>query len=525
MKIALCCIGRLENQYAVEFVEWYKKLGFDRITIFDNNHEGEEHFEDVLQPYIDEKLVEIVPYRDRENAQMKAYFYCYAKYRYYRDYDWIAFFDFDEFLVLKNHSTIQEYLEWINTKGEFDCVKVNWMIYTDNNLVTNDGRPVNERFTTPMDYDKKVGFDFPQNNHTKSIVKCKADMLKMGRNPHMPIITKKICNADGIPTDNSSPFMPYTFENAYLKHFNTKTIEEFLCGKMARGLGDRTHSDYMKIAPINEFFKVNDMTPEKKKYLEENGLKFYDDKPKDNLRIFICTHKDIDPPVTSSVYQVVDNRKNKIKEHNGLGDKFYSEIITYYNIAEYEDLPPYVGFCHYRRYFSFLDNIPDMNDLFKKVDVFVTKPINFKISVRKQYTNFHNIEDLEIMEKIIREKYSEYSNAMETFLTHSKMFKYNMFIMKREDFKKYVEFIKNVLDAYIDIVGNDIEARVMGNQDKYFKHIEGMSQNDTLEYQGRIGAFLAERLTNIFFIHNFKRVGAVDVVITENKYNLKYNTI
>ena len=29
MKVALCCIGRLENQYAVEFVEWYKKLGFE----------------------------------------------------------------------------------------------------------------------------------------------------------------------------------------------------------------------------------------------------------------------------------------------------------------------------------------------------------------------------------------------------------------------------------------------------------------------------------------------------------------
>jgi hypothetical protein len=65
----------------------------------------------------------------------------------------------------------------------------------------------------------------------------------------------------------------------------------------------------------------------------------------------------------------------------------------------------------------------------------------------------------------------------------------------------------------------------MVNQDKYFKHIEGMPQNDALKYQGRIGAFLAESLTNIFFIHNFKRVGAVDAAITENKYNLKYSTI
>ena len=46
MKVALCCIGRLENQYAVEFVEHYKKLGFDKIFVYDNNHSDEEYFED-----------------------------------------------------------------------------------------------------------------------------------------------------------------------------------------------------------------------------------------------------------------------------------------------------------------------------------------------------------------------------------------------------------------------------------------------------------------------------------------------
>jgi hypothetical protein len=54
MKVALCCIGRMENQYAEEFVKWYKNLGFDKIFIYDNNHGDEEHFEDVLQPYIDD---------------------------------------------------------------------------------------------------------------------------------------------------------------------------------------------------------------------------------------------------------------------------------------------------------------------------------------------------------------------------------------------------------------------------------------------------------------------------------------
>ena len=48
MNVGLICCGRLENRYAVEFVEYYKQLGFDQIIILNNNHDGEEHFEDVL---------------------------------------------------------------------------------------------------------------------------------------------------------------------------------------------------------------------------------------------------------------------------------------------------------------------------------------------------------------------------------------------------------------------------------------------------------------------------------------------
>ena len=49
MNICLVVEGRLENRYAIEFVEYYKNLGFSHIFICDNNHDGEEYFEDVLQ--------------------------------------------------------------------------------------------------------------------------------------------------------------------------------------------------------------------------------------------------------------------------------------------------------------------------------------------------------------------------------------------------------------------------------------------------------------------------------------------
>lgn len=173
MKVALCCIGRLENQYAVEYVEYYKSIGFDKIFIYDNNHDGEEHFEDVLQSYIDDGFVTVIDYRDKEAAQLSAYNDCYSKYG--DEYDWIAFFDFDEFLTLVKDKDIKSYLS--HFEG-FQGVKINWMVYTDNGLVKNDGRGVLERFTTPMEYDKAVTYKFPQNYHVKSVLRGGINGLK-----------------------------------------------------------------------------------------------------------------------------------------------------------------------------------------------------------------------------------------------------------------------------------------------------------------------------------------------------------
>lgn len=75
MRTCLVAIGRRENLYAREFVEWYKKLGFDNIIIMDNNYDGEEHFEDVLQEYIDQGFVIIENYRNQVKPQMRGVYH------------------------------------------------------------------------------------------------------------------------------------------------------------------------------------------------------------------------------------------------------------------------------------------------------------------------------------------------------------------------------------------------------------------------------------------------------------------
>ena len=168
MKTLLCTIGRWENQYIREFVEHYKSLGFTNIVLFDNNYDGEEHFEEVIGDYIDSGYVILKNYRNKKECQCEAYNSCYAEYS--QDYDWIAFFDCDEFLTLTKVKTIDEYLS-SSSFDNYDMIHINWKCYGDAGLVKNDGRPMLERFSVPIPDNKKISSYFPENDHIKSIIR------------------------------------------------------------------------------------------------------------------------------------------------------------------------------------------------------------------------------------------------------------------------------------------------------------------------------------------------------------------
>ena len=109
MKIALCVIAKNENNYIIEFVEHYKKLGVNTIFLYDNNDINGEKFDLILNTYVSNNFVKIIDIRGKTCYQLKAYNDCYEKNS--KNYDWFMFFDVDEFLVLEKHKTILSYGE------------------------------------------------------------------------------------------------------------------------------------------------------------------------------------------------------------------------------------------------------------------------------------------------------------------------------------------------------------------------------------------------------------------------------
>ena len=93
--------------------------------------------------------MQIINFRGFKRAQVKAYYDCYQKNS--RRYDWISFFDFDEFLELKNNQSIKDFLKDIKFK-KCDNIKINWVIFSDNNLVHYDNRKIQKRFSEPLFY-------------------------------------------------------------------------------------------------------------------------------------------------------------------------------------------------------------------------------------------------------------------------------------------------------------------------------------------------------------------------------------
>ena len=74
---------------------------------------------------------------------------------------WMSFFDFDEFLVIKDDNrtnlTIQKY--FLEPKfAKCDVILINWLVYSDNGLIRYDNRSMNERFTEPLFYHQKHRF-------------------------------------------------------------------------------------------------------------------------------------------------------------------------------------------------------------------------------------------------------------------------------------------------------------------------------------------------------------------------------
>ena len=256
--VAVCIIVRCENPYLREWCDHYLSLGVKKIFLYDNSREGDERPAEVLTGYGD--AVEIIDYTNEGiGAQVKAYTECYEKHG--NEYGWIGFLDADELVKTDGYYSLPDYLDAMQA----DVVLLSWRIMTDSGLTHYDPRPMAERFTVAKEKPSlEDGTEF-----VKSFVRGGLTGLHFEVQPHVPSFKGKLKVVNAVGEESKLyPAIKPVHKVAWIDHYLTKTAEEYV-GKINRGFANvsQEHNDKRKAHAIEDFFNINERTPEKEEIL------------------------------------------------------------------------------------------------------------------------------------------------------------------------------------------------------------------------------------------------------------------
>ena len=267
-KVCICAIGKEENKYIKEYVEHYKKIGVDKIFIYDNNDKNGEKFDAILSEYIKEGLIQIFNYRGKIAPQLKVYENCYNKFK--AEYDWFIFFDIDEFIHLSNYTNINEFL---NEKKFNKCnlIYFNCVRHTDNELLYYDNRTLEERFPLVRWNSKLYTVKtIIRGNNQKHIKFITPHWLNRGLKNGCNVFGKSVHPSKNVRLGKNINHPKHKM--FYIDHYCFKSTEEYI-NKINKGDGEFGFKKRIKLHKIGLYFGYNRITLEKINFIEnKTGL-------------------------------------------------------------------------------------------------------------------------------------------------------------------------------------------------------------------------------------------------------------
>lgn len=262
-----------------------------------------------------------------------------------------------------------------------------------------------------------------------------------------------------------------------------------------------------------------------------------------DIKIFISCDKDSYVPNNPYLYPVQVGSalaKNRFSTmlHDDEGDNIseknrsYCELTAQYWAWKNQDAD-YYGFFHYRRYLCFNEEIQDDdvygNVLADRITDATLQKLSIEPSIMKQYIESHDAvvvrkrkilsvdniydeydasplqhkEDLDKTLGIVLKKYPEFKEAIEKYFSSDMAYDCNMFIMKKDMFNTYCNWLFDILEESEKVI-------------------------DTTNYnvqEYRVYGFLAERLCGLYFTYlemqGKYNIGKLPKVLFKNTNKLK----
>ena len=266
MRVVICAMAKNEHLYINEWVRHYVRLGVDMIYLYDNDDPNSKPIKQCIDKELRDKVfIYDIRGQVKEHLQHDVYTTFYNTHK----FEWCLFCDIDEFLMgVRN---IKEWLSHFNTAFQ---IRIKWRLFGDDNKITRDmSKGVVESFkevkTHSLMRDLKTKGNLE--NQGKAIVRGGLGNVVV-RSPHfasfktrnnvVPSVlpSGRVCYSKVVINED------YRHETIYLNHYMTKTLSEFINQKMNRT--DAVYGDKVK---LDYFWRINDKTPEKIKFLKELG--------------------------------------------------------------------------------------------------------------------------------------------------------------------------------------------------------------------------------------------------------------
>ena len=212
----IVCIAKKEHDYIEEFVKYHLALGFKHIYLYDN--EDLPTYHNLLNNYANNITVTHMPFNNYCIPVQYLALNNFTSTFLFNDslnITHVAHIDIDEFIVLKKHSNICDFIEEYIVD---DCqgIGMNWRFFGSSGLTEKTNKPITERFTMCSENaDKHIKTLFKKDNFLHFNC-CHNIKLKYGH----------VKSTNGAIIDSPFNFNP-DLSVIQLNHYKCKTFEEF----------------------------------------------------------------------------------------------------------------------------------------------------------------------------------------------------------------------------------------------------------------------------------------------------------
>ena len=249
-QVCILTIIKNEQQYLEEWIKYHLNLGINHIFIFEDIN-SDSHKE-ITDKYKNVSLISV------EQLNVEKYiqgYYMKHGLQYIKDnynYDWCFVIDIDEYITPETgiHNIMQQF-------KDYDAVILQWQNYGANGLIYKPDykdKGIIETYTKEFGISPKDG----ESKSVKTVYNLHTYNKDLFISVHTPSKKVKWCK-----TNFGTDIKEIVYDKVYLRHYFTKSFEEYVWKVYVRGMFSKKYRNY------DDFFITNpDMLDRKEELLK-----------------------------------------------------------------------------------------------------------------------------------------------------------------------------------------------------------------------------------------------------------------